>query len=123
MERESARVDAWVWAVRLTKTRSQASTACRGGHVTVNGERAKPATLVRVGDRVEVRLHGTVRIVEAMRLLVKRVGAPVAQTAYIDHSPPPPPRDKAMPFGIRDRGAGRPTKRERRQLDRLRGRR
>jgi ribosome-associated heat shock protein Hsp15 len=112
-----------VWAVRLTKTRSQGTSACRAGHITVNGDRAKPATLVRVGDTVEVRLHGRVRIVEVTRLLVKRVGASEAQAAYVDHSPPPPPRDKAMPFGIREPGTGRPTKRERRQLDRLRGRR
>lgn len=121
--RTSARADAWVWAVRLTKTRSAATAACRAGHIRVNGERAKPATTVRVGDRVEVRLHDQVRIVEVRQLLVKRVGAPVAQAAYIDHSPPPPPRERVAPAGVRDRGAGRPTKRERRQLDKLRGRR
>lgn len=121
--RTSARADAWVWAVRLTKTRSAATAACRAGHIRVNGERAKPATTVRVGDRVEVRLHDQVRIVEVRQLLVKRVGAPVAQAAYIDHSPPPPPRERVAPAGVRDRGTGRPTKRERRQLDKLRGRR
>lgn len=121
--RTSARADAWVWAVRLTKTRSQATAACRAGHIRVNGDRAKPATTVRVGDRVEVRLHEQIRIVEVRQLLVKRVGAPVAQAAYVDHSPPPPPREHVAPAGVRDRGAGRPTKRERRQLDRLRGRR
>lgn len=124
MDRSSARADAWVWAVRLAKTRSQATAACRAGHVRVNGERAKPATSVRVGDRVEVRTGELPRIVEVRQLLVKRVGAPVAQAAYIDHSPPPPPRaERPAAFGVRDRGTGRPTKRERRQLDRLRGRR
>lgn len=123
VDRTSARADAWVWAVRLTKTRSQATAACRAGHVRVNDERAKPATTVRVGDRVEVRLHEQIKIVEVRQLLVKRVGAPVAQAAYVDHSPPPPPRERVAPAGVRDRGAGRPTKRERRQLDRLRGRR
>ncbi|MFW7414888.1 RNA-binding S4 domain-containing protein [Demequina sp. SO4-18] len=122
--RTSARADAWVWAVRLAKTRSAATAAARAGHVRVNGERAKPATTVRVGDRVEVRLHEQIKIVEVRQLLVKRVGAPVAQAAYIDHSPPPPPRaERPAAVGVRDRGAGRPTKRERRQLDRLRGRR
>lgn len=124
MDRSSARADAWVWAVRLAKTRSQATAACRAGHVRVNGERAKPATSVRVGDRVEVRTGELPRIVEVRQLLVKRVGAPVAQAAYIDHSPPPPPRaERPAAFGVRDRGTGWPTKRERRQLDRLRGRR
>ncbi|WP_084039065.1 RNA-binding S4 domain-containing protein [Demequina sp. NBRC 110053] len=128
MERSSARADVWVWAVRLSKTRSQATAACKAGHVRVNGDRAKPSTPVRVGDRVEVTLvhpHGPaqVRIAEVRQLLVKRVGAAVAAEAYIDHSPPPPPREeRPAAIGVRDRGAGRPTKRERRQLDRLRGR-
>ncbi|GIG54145.1 hypothetical protein Dac01nite_08970 [Demequina activiva] len=118
-----------MWAVRLAKTRSQATAACKAGHVRVNGDRAKPSTSVRPGDRVEVTLvhpggPAQVRIVEVRQLLVKRVGAPVAQAAYIDHSPPPTPRaERPAAFGVRDRGAGRPTKRERRQLDRLRGRR
>ncbi|MFP5360732.1 MAG: RNA-binding S4 domain-containing protein [Actinomycetes bacterium] len=119
---ESVRVDAWVWAVRLYKTRSQATAACRAGHVRVNDERAKPALRVSAGDRVEVRGGERVRIVEVTQLLAKRVGAPVAAAAYIDHSPPPPPKELASPFGQRERGAGRPTKRERRQIDRLRGR-
>jgi ribosome-associated heat shock protein Hsp15 len=65
-----------------------------------------------------------VRIVEVRQLLVKRVGAPVAQAAYVDHSPPPLPKaERPAAFAVRERGAGRPTKRERRQLDRLRDRR
>ncbi|MDR3201739.1 MAG: RNA-binding S4 domain-containing protein [Bifidobacteriaceae bacterium] len=125
------RVDAWLWAVRLFKTRSQAAEACKGGHVRVGGDRAKPATTVAVGDRVTVRGQGRERIVEVRELLVKRVGAPLAAEAFVDHSPPPPPRPDGNPglgaiggfgTGIRDRGAGRPTKQERRQLDRLRGR-
>lgn len=123
MEITSARADAWVWAVRFAKTRSQATAACRAGHVRVNGERAKASTPVRVGDQVEARMGDRVRIVEVRQLLIKRVGAPVAQAAYVDHSPPPPPREYVAPPAVRDRGAGRPTKRERRQIDRLRGRR
>ncbi len=118
-----ARVDAWVWAVRLFPTRSQAAAACRAGHVRVNGERAKPATIVVPGDEVHVR-GGDVRerIVEVQRLVVKRVGADVAVACYVDHSPPPVPRERAPFIAVRDRGAGRPTKRERRLTDRLRGR-
>jgi len=123
VEITSARADAWVWAVRFAKTRSQATAACRAGHVRVNGERAKASTPVRVGDQVEARMGDRVRIVEVRQLLIKRVGAPVAQAAYVDHSPPPPPREYVAPPAVRDRGAGRPTKRERRQIDRLRGRR
>ena len=114
------RVDSWLWAVRMTPTRSAATDACRGGHVRVNGSPAKAATPVRVGDRVEARLAGRPRVLEVVRLLDKRVGAPVAVECYVDHSPPPPPRDEAPPTFRRDRGTGRPTKRDRRQIDRFR---
>jgi ribosome-associated heat shock protein Hsp15 len=118
---ENVRIDSWIWAVRLVKTRSIGATACRGGHVRVNGERVKPAYSVRVGDEVRVRQDGRERVVVVTRLIRKRVGAPVAAQCYIDNSPPPPPREAVAPAGIRDRGAGRPTKRERRELERLRG--
>ena len=119
---ETVRVDQWLWSVRLTKTRSDAAAACRGGHVKVNGKTAKPATTLKVGDRVEARLHDRERVCDVTTLVAKRVGASVAETCFVDHSPPPPPRDEYVPLFERDRGAGRPTKRDRRQLDRLRGR-
>ncbi|WP_217245158.1 RNA-binding S4 domain-containing protein [Streptomyces sp. AC602_WCS936] len=118
---ESVRVDSWIWAVRLIKTRSLGATACRGGHVRVNGERVKPAYSLRVGDEVRLRHEGRERVVVVKRLIRKRVGAPVAAQCYLDNSPPPPPREAVAPAGIRDRGAGRPTKRDRRELERLRG--
>ncbi|GGJ26088.1 RNA-binding S4 domain-containing protein [Streptomyces brasiliensis] len=117
---ESVRIDSWIWAVRLVKTRSLGATACRGGHVHVNGERVKPAYSVRVGDEVRLRHEGRERVVVVKRLIRKRVGAPVAVQCYIDNSPPPPPREAVAPAGIRDRGAGRPTKRDRREMERLR---
>jgi ribosome-associated heat shock protein Hsp15 len=117
----SARVDAWLWAVRQFKTRSLATAACRAGHVRVNGERVKAAQSVRVGDEVRVRVGGFDRILVVQRLLVKRVGAEVAATAMIDRTPPPPPREAVASVATRDRGAGRPTKRERRDMERLRG--
>ncbi|MEW2494396.1 RNA-binding S4 domain-containing protein [Streptomyces nodosus] len=117
---ESVRIDSWIWSVRLVKTRSMGATACRGGHVRVNGERVKPAYAVRVGDEVRLRHEGRERIVVVKRLIRKRVGAPVAVQCYVDNSPPPPPRDAVAPAGIRDRGAGRPTKRDRREMERLR---
>ncbi len=120
---ESTRVDRWVWAVRLAKTRSEATTACRGGHVRVNGKPIKPASPVRVGDEVRVMRAGRERIVEVTKIIEKRVGAAVAAECLIDRSPPPPPREFVAPVAVRERGSGRPTKKERRQLDRLRGRR
>ncbi|MCU1585674.1 MAG: RNA-binding protein [Microbacteriaceae bacterium] len=118
----SARVDSWVWAVRLAKTRSAATAACKAGHVQVNGERAKPAQPLRVGD--EVRLRGTdvERTVTVARLVNKRVGAVIAAECFVDLTPPPPRKEGIPATVLRDRGAGRPTKRERRDLERLRGR-
>ncbi|MFC4468077.1 RNA-binding S4 domain-containing protein [Streptomyces xiangluensis] len=118
---ETVRVDSWIWSVRLVKTRSMGATACRGGHVRVNGDRVKPAHALRVGDEVRLRHGNRERIVVVKRLIRKRVGAPVATECYIDNSPPPPPREAVAPAGIRDRGTGRPTKRDRRELERLRG--
>lgn len=115
------RVDRWLWAVRLFPTRSAAAAACRAGHVQVNDTRVKPAAAVRVGDQVRVRGQRE-RIVEVVRIIEKRVGAPVAAECLVDHSPPPPPREVRVAFAARPRGAGRPTKRERRDIDRLRGR-
>ncbi|CAL9605056.1 hypothetical protein SUDANB145_05500 [Streptomyces sp. enrichment culture] len=117
---ETVRVDSWIWAVRLVKTRSVGATACRGGHVRVNGERVKPAYSLRVGDEVRLRHEGRERVVVVKRLIRKRVGAPVAVQCYVDNSPPPPPREAVAPIGVRDRGTGRPTKRDRRELERLR---
>ncbi|MES4908403.1 MULTISPECIES: RNA-binding S4 domain-containing protein [unclassified Streptomyces] len=116
------RVDSWIWSVRLTKTRSLAATACRGGHVRVNGERVKAAHAVRPGDEVRLFHAGRERIVVVKRLVRKRVGAAVAAECFVDNSPPPPPREELAAVGHRDRGAGRPTKRDRRDMERLRGR-
>lgn len=117
----SARVDAWTWAVRLFKTRSAAATACRAGHVRVNGVSVKPAHPVRPGDEIRTRIGGLERIVVVERIVAKRVGASIAATCLIDKSPPPPSKELLASIPQRDRGAGRPTKRDRRELDRLRG--
>jgi ribosome-associated heat shock protein Hsp15 len=119
---DSARVDSWLWAVRLVKTRSQATAAARAGHVKVNGERVKAAQAVHIGDEVRLRESGFDKIVVVGALLVKRVSAPVATASYTDLTPPPPPREELALAPMRDRGAGRPTKRERRDLEKLRGR-
>jgi ribosome-associated heat shock protein Hsp15 len=120
---DGARVDRWLWAVRLVKTRSLAAQACRAGHVQINGVRAKPSSAVKVGDTVRARLGGRERIVEVARLLETRVGAELAAACLVDRSPPPPPRDPLAVVGPRPPGVGRPTKRERRRLDQARGRR
>ncbi len=115
----AVRVDSWLWAIRVYKTRSAATTACRAGHVRVNGEKVKASQSVRPGDELRVRIAGFDRILVVRQTLVKRVGAPVAATAYEERTPP---REPVALAGMRDRGAGRPTKRERREIDRLQGR-
>ncbi|MFK0241984.1 RNA-binding S4 domain-containing protein [Microbacterium sp. NPDC090281] len=116
---DAARVDSWLWAIRIYKTRSAATTACRAGHVRVNGDKVKAAQQVRVGDEVRIRIAGFDRILIVRQLLVKRVGPPVAALAFEDKTPA---REPQAALGLRDRGAGRPTKRERRDIDKLRGR-
>ncbi len=119
---EVTRVDRWLWAVRLGKTRSAATALCRGGHVRVNEVAAKPSTPVRAGDRVEAVVGDRTRVLEVVRVIDKRVGAAAAAECLVDHSPPRPPRERDDPIFARESGAGRPTKRERRQLDRFRHR-
>ena len=116
----SVRVDSWIWAVRLLKSRSVATDACKAGHVTINDAKAKAAQALRIGDEVRVRSGDGERIVVVTRLVAKRVGAPVAVTCYTDLTPPPPPKEERVVIAVRDRGAGRPTKRDRRELDKLR---
>ncbi|MDO8390520.1 MAG: RNA-binding S4 domain-containing protein [Actinomycetota bacterium] len=112
-------MDIWLWAVRLTPTRSTATELCRAGRITINGAPAKPSATVRVGDRVEGRIAQRQRIVEVVQVINKRVGAPVAAECLVDHSPVVE-REGEAPVLRRDRGTGRPTKRDRRQIDRLR---
>lgn len=113
-------MDAWLWAVRVFPTRSAATAACRAGHVRLNGERVKAAQLVRIGDELRIRVHGFDRVLGVAGIAVKRVGAPVAATLADDRTPPPPPATETAAPVRRDRGAGRPTKRERRDIERLR---
>lgn len=112
-------MDRWLWAVRMTKTRSDAAAACRGGHVRVNDRPAKAATSVSAGDEVRLRAHGVTKVVEVTKVIQKRVGAADAAACFIDRTPKPPP-EALMPVARRDRGAGRPTKRDRRVLDKFR---
>jgi ribosome-associated heat shock protein Hsp15 len=121
-EQADGRVDSWIWSVRLIRTRSLASAACRAGHVRVNGARAKPAQAIRAGDEVRLRQEDRERVVIVVRVIAKRVGATDASACYIDNSPPPVPRAEVVAVAVRDRGAGRPTKRERRSIEKLRGR-
>ena len=118
---DSVRVDVWLWSVRVFPTRSAAKEACVAGRVRIDGEIAKPATKVTPGQRITTRRGTRVVDVEVVTVIRKRVGAPVAAECLIDHSPPPP--EPMAAADERDRGTGRPTKRDRRDIERLKGRR
>jgi ribosome-associated heat shock protein Hsp15 len=117
----SIRVDKWLWAARAFKTRSLAADACDGGKVDINGDAAKPAKPVRAGDRVEITTPVGRRILKVTALSERRGPAAAARALYDDLTPPAPPRARQPKPPYRSPGAGRPTKRERRDIDRLRG--
>ncbi|UVJ39333.1 RNA-binding S4 domain-containing protein [Arthrobacter sp. CJ23] len=117
----NVRIDAWLWAIRVYKTRSVSTTACRAGHVRINENPAKASQTVIVGDTIRVREPGYERILEVRRLIAKRVGAEAASHCFTDHTPPRPVAP-ALGLPQRDRGAGRPTKKDRREMERLKGR-
>lgn len=120
---DSIRVDKWLWAARVFKTRSQASVACGGGKVDVNDEAARPARRVRAGDLVAVSLpRGRRRILRVAGVGDRRGSAEVARALFEDLTPPEPPRARQAPPPRRMPGTGRPTKRDRRDIERLRGR-
>ena len=120
-DEESVRVDVWLWSVRVYRTRSQATSACRGGHVRRGGDPVKAAQRIAVGEEIRVRFPGRERVLIVRRPISRRVGAAIARECYEDRSPEPAPQLAAAP-PRRDRGAGRPTKKERREFERLRGR-
>jgi ribosome-associated heat shock protein Hsp15 len=118
----TVRIDRWLAAARVFRSRSLATEACDGGKVDVNDDAAKPARAVRPGDVVRVTLpYGRRRILKVVGLGARRGSAAVARTLFEDLTPPEPPRAPRGAPVYRPVGSGRPTKRERRDIDRLRG--
>jgi ribosome-associated heat shock protein Hsp15 len=115
----TVRLDKWLIASRMFKTRTLAQEACDGGHVTVNDHAAAPGRAVKSGDLVVAATPGGKRILRITGLAERRGPTELARTLYDDLTPPAPPSEE--PLALRDRGAGRPTKRDRRVLDRTRG--
>ena len=119
------RVDKWLWQARFFKSRSKAGEVAGAGGLRINSERcAKPAQTVRPGDVLTFPQGKEVRVIRIEALGTRRGPATEAQTLYTDLAPPPP-RDGAAPetpppAAEREQGAGRPTKRERREIDKLR---
>ncbi|RMF24971.1 MAG: RNA-binding S4 domain-containing protein [Bacteroidetes bacterium] len=122
---EKVRVDKWLWSVRIFKSRTQATDACRGGKVRLNGEPLKPSYPLEVGLVLEVRKNGFNFRYKVLKLIEKRVGAPLAQQCYEDLTPQEE-LDKFRNWFVgkaaaekREKGAGRPTKKERRIIERF----
>jgi ribosome-associated heat shock protein Hsp15 len=117
---DSARVDVWLWAVRVYRTRSLATAACKAGHISINGQKVKPSHQVRIGDEVRAQVAHE-RILGVKAIPLKRGAAPEAALAVDERTPPPPPREETPAQVLRDLARGRPTKKDRRDLTRLRG--
>jgi len=116
----SVRLDRWLTAVRVYKSRTLAQEACAAGRVFINAQPARSSHLVRIGDEVSAHTPRRLSVLEVVGLAEKRLGADKARLLYVDRSPPPPPKERVV--AQRERGAGRPTKAERRAIDRLRAR-
>lgn len=119
------RVDKWIWAVRMVKSRTLAGQMCKSGKVAINGEKAKPSKDIRLGDLVTVDHRSVLKKYEVTGFIEKRVSAELAAQNYIDHSPTPvndyqPSLNSyELPQAVREKGEGRPTKKQRRQIDHL----
>lgn len=122
-ELKKVRVDKWLWSVRLFKTRTAATKACDSGKVKLEGEALKASKQIEVGQTITVRVRHQTRTYKILKLIEKRVGAKIAQECFEDLSPPeekePVFNSAFIHIGKRERGAGRPTKKERRQIDKF----
>lgn len=118
---ENVRVDKWLWAVRIYKTRSQATEACRKGHVSIDNLTVKPSRMIHPGETVKVRKSPIVRSFKVQALAEKRMSAKLVPDFLEDVTPIEElevlEMQKHMQWISRDRGTGRPTKKDRRDLD------
>ena len=117
----AVRMDKWLWAARIFKTRSLASESCRKGRVTISGQPVKASRDVHVNDVIVVRSDQITRTFKVLGLLERRVGAQVARDFVEDQTPPSEYEKRRQPsfqpLVLRPKGAGRPTKKQRRQID------
>ncbi|MBI3520788.1 MAG: RNA-binding S4 domain-containing protein [Bacteroidetes bacterium] len=120
---KDTRLDSYLWAIRMYKSRSLASDAIKGNKVKLNDEIVKAAHIVKIGERYTLSFpQGVKKIIEVVGIIDKRQSYAIAKEQYIDHSPPVEKIEKMdsvffMPNMQRDRGAGRPTKKDRRDMD------
>jgi len=120
---EGYRIDKWLWSVRIFKTRSQATEACRKGKVKIDDQEVKPSREVKTGDIIKVDLKAFEKTVKVIDLLDKRVSAKLVQNYMEDLTPKEeydkPQKIRETNYEYRERGAGRPTKKERRMIEKL----
>jgi ribosome-associated heat shock protein Hsp15 len=125
MASSSVRIDKWLWAVRVYKTRSQASEACRKGRVEIDGVSVKPSREVKRGEVIQVRKNPVTYHYKVLELSEKRMGAKLVPEYMQDVTPPENKEilemQRLMSWSDRKKGEGRPTKKERRDIDRLFG--
>jgi ribosome-associated heat shock protein Hsp15 len=119
MSEGSVRIDRYLVAARMFKSRTTATEACVASHVKVDGKNVRPSHPVKVGDRIEARCPRGDVVLVVLKLADKRLSPALARELYEDHSPPPP--EKQPQLGVRPRGLGRPTKADRRRMERFRG--
>ena len=123
MQLQEIRIDKWLWAVRIYKTRSQAAEACKSGRILIDDQVVKPSRTVRKGQIIQVSVPPMMRTLEVKELLKNRVGAKLVSEYMTDLTPKEEFEKlemiRQMKTEWRDRGAGRPTKKERRDIDRL----
>lgn len=114
------RIDVWLWTTRMFKTRNLATQACRGGHVKVEAQRVKAAQKVSIGQEVRVRKAGTEFVWMITGFIPTRQQAAIAVQCYEDLTPPPDPALRGF-VPRRDKGLGRPTKKDRREMEKFLG--
>jgi ribosome-associated heat shock protein Hsp15 len=121
-ELQKLRIDKWLWAVRIYKTRSIAAEACAAGKVRIDGENVKPAYTLKPGQLIIISRDGYKQTLKCLKLIEKRVGAPIAVTCYEDLTPPEEKDKLKFPatfYEMRDKGTGRPTKKDRREIEKF----
>ena len=118
---EEARIDKWLWSARIFKTRTIAADACKNGRVMVNDVQVKPSRMVKVGDKVSVRKSPVTYSFKILKTIEQRVGAKLLSEIYENVTPPDQyellEMTRISGFVDRQRGTGRPTKKDRRQMD------
>ena len=121
-EIQKIRIDKWLWAIRMYKTRTLATEACAAGKIKIEGESVKASYLLKTGQTIQMNRQGEKWTLKSVKLIEKRVGASLAAECYEDLTPPEEKNKLQFPasfYEVRDKGIGRPTKRDRREIDKF----